>query len=129
MLDSDKVFIDLGDGLKLVAETSTDPQFKEIYVYLANNEGVIIQDLAIVGEQYAYEESNNCLSEVLPLHGKYSVKVYADETTDDWTVDHGIKLYDGVDLCGNSSEGMCNLNPKGKTCLGTYREMCMCTLK
>ena len=96
MSEKKKISIDLGDGRKLVAEAGIDPDYKEVYVYLADSHDVIIQDLAIIGENY--RSANNADPDpdqnVIPIHGEYSVKVYADEQSEDWTFKHNIKLFD-----------------------------------
>jgi hypothetical protein len=80
----DKIAIPLGDGFSLVAEKNMDPDYKEIFLYLRNDkDGIAFQDLAIIGEQYTYEDES-----VKPLHGRYSVKVYADPDNEDWTDEH-----------------------------------------
>lgn len=80
--------IPLDDGYRLVASRNLDPDYKEIFVYLEGPDGLVYQDLAIVGECYEYDNSN-----VRPLHGKYSVKVYSDPADEDYQYDYKIDRY------------------------------------
>ena len=94
-LDMNKIVIPLGDGYSLVAEKNIDTDYKEIFVYLKNEkEGLVHQDLAIVGENYTYdsEEGN-----VVPIHGQYSVKVYGDPDNEDWTTEFSFGRHEEVE--------------------------------
>ena len=87
MLETDRIWITCASGAKLFAEVNPDPAgYKEIFISLLTKEGVR-QDLAIIGERF--DSSPDC--DVIPLAGEYSVKVYSDETSDDWTDEFRIK--------------------------------------
>ena len=85
--EKNRIEITCASGKKLVAEVNPDPTgYKEIFIYLEDSDGVC-QDLAIVGERYKYTP------DVEPIIGEYSVKVYSDETSDDWQEEIVIKEY------------------------------------
>ena len=73
------ISIDLGNGKKLVADACPADEFKEIFIGVEDSNGSY-QDLAVVREQYMYEGNK-----VVPLHDCYSVCIWGDETTDDYT--------------------------------------------
>ena len=79
-----KIVIPLDNGYELVAERNSDTDYKEIFVFL-RKDGVATQDLAIIAEQYSYDEAR-----VVPIHGAYSVKVYSEPDNEDFTYDFGI---------------------------------------
>ena len=82
-MKNNKISISLGDGYSIVAEANIDTDYKEVFVYLKDEEdGCVVQDLAIVGECYHYGDEHG---EVQPLHGMYSVKVYSDPESEDYT--------------------------------------------
>ena len=96
-MDNNKVIIPLGDGFTLVAEKNLDSDYKEIFVYLWNEEeNCCHQDLAVIGENYRYDTG----LKVIPLHGEYSVKVYADPDSEDWQIGHCISrtVYPGEEV-------------------------------
>ena len=73
--------IQIGNGVNLVAEKSTDPSFpKEIYVGLCTDEDVWIQDLAIIRQKYEIRDDEvNYIDEI------FQVLVYADDESEDYT--------------------------------------------
>lgn len=81
--------IALDDGWKLIAEKNPDKDYREIFVYLKDPNNAIWQDLAIVSENYTYDDEGN----TKPINGSYSVKVYTDPETEDWTTDFNIGRY------------------------------------
>ena len=86
-----RIIIPLGDGYSIVAERNHDPDYNELFVFLQAPDGLVHQDLAIIGEKYSYGDEGT-----VPLHGQYSVKVYGDPETEDWTAgfDFGRHIYD-----------------------------------
>ena len=59
MKEENKIAIDLGyDNLQLIVERNLDPGYNEVFVGLERN-GVWVQDLAIVGQQYHYDDDCN----------------------------------------------------------------------
>ena len=84
----DKIKIDLGFAV-LVAEKGIDNNYREIYLSLEDKNGVWLQDLAIVGQQYHYDTNDGI------VHDKgIDVKVYADCCTEDFTEEFGIDVYE-----------------------------------
>ena len=80
-----KLEISLGDGYTLVAEKNIDSDYREIFIYLRNEEdGCAWQDLAIVRENYRLVEEGG-KTKVLPIHGSYSVMVYENPQDEDYT--------------------------------------------
>lgn len=82
--DPSSIHVSLGDGYSIIAEKNMDSDYKEIFVYLKQDDGCVYQDLAIVGEEYEYAENGS----VKPIHDRYSVKVYADSDSEDYTTEH-----------------------------------------
>lgn len=73
------ISIDLGNGKKLVADACPVDDYKEIFIGVEDTDGNY-QDLAVVREQYTYKENK-----VVPIHNRYSVCVWEDETSDGCT--------------------------------------------
>ena len=85
----DKIKIDLGFAT-LVAEKGADNNYREIYLSLEDKNGVWLQDLAIVGQQYHYDTNDGV------VHDKgIDVKVYADCDNEDFTDEFRISIYEG----------------------------------
>ena len=84
MKEENKIAIDLGyDNLQLIVERNLDPGYNEVFVGLERN-GVRVQALAIVGQQYHYDGCN-----VIGENGM-RVLVYADAENEDYT--HEFKI-------------------------------------
>jgi hypothetical protein len=79
--------IDLGFAT-LVAEQGADTNYNEIFIWLEDKNGVFIQDLAIVGQQYHYNEDLDVVQDE-----ELVVRVYADENNDDYTHSFNIRMY------------------------------------
>lgn len=87
----DKIKIDLGFAV-LVAEKGIDNNYREIYLSLEDKNGVWLQDLAIVGQQYHYDTNGGI------VHDKgIDVKVYTDCDNEDSTDEFGISIYEEED--------------------------------
>lgn len=84
----DKIKIDLGFAV-LVAEKGMDNNYREIYLSLEDKNGVWLQDLAIVGQQYHYDEELNVVNDK-----GIDVKIYADSNNEDFTDEFGINIYE-----------------------------------
>ena len=84
----DKIKIDLGFAV-LVAEKGIDNNYREIYLSLEDKNGVWLQDLAIVGQQYHYDEESNVVND-----RGIDVKIYADSNNEDFTDEFGINIYE-----------------------------------
>ena len=84
----DKIKIDLGFSV-LVAEKGIDNNYREIYLSLEDKNGVWLQDIAIVGQQYHYDEELNVVND-----RGIDVKIYADSNNEDFTDEFGINIYE-----------------------------------
>ena len=84
----DKIKIDLGFAV-LVAEKGIDNNYREIYLGLEDKNGVWFQDIAIVGQQYHYDEELNVVND-----RGIDVKIYADSNNEDFTDEFGINIYE-----------------------------------
>ena len=84
----DKIKIDLGFAV-LVAEKGIDNNYREIYLSLEDKNGVWLQDLAIVRQQYHYDEELNVVND-----RGIDVKIYADSNNEDFTDEFGINIYE-----------------------------------
>ena len=84
----DKIKIDLGFAV-LVAEKGIDNNYREIYLSLEDKNGVWLQDLAIVRQQYHYDEELNVVNDK-----GIDVKIYADSNNEDFTDEFGINIYE-----------------------------------
>ena len=84
----DKIKIDLGFAV-LVAEKGIDNNYREIYLGLEDKNGAWVQDLAIVGQQYHYDEELNVVND-----RGIDVKIYADSNNEDFTDEFGINIYE-----------------------------------
>ena len=78
-----KLKLKLGDGYSIVATENPDKPYQEIFIDLEDPDGNFVQGLAVIGEEYTYQDIN-----VLPLHGTYTVKVYVNPEYDDFTEEH-----------------------------------------
>lgn len=77
LLNIGRLEIPVSSGKKLVVESSGDADYKEFYVGLEEN-GVWVQDLAVIGEDYFYGDDK-----LIPVVGMYTVKVYGDSDSED----------------------------------------------
>lgn len=84
----DKIKIDLGFAV-LVAEKGIDNNYREIYLSLEDKNGVWLQDIAIVGQQYHYDEELNVVND-----RGIDIKIYADSNNEDFTDEFGINIYE-----------------------------------
>lgn len=84
----DKIKIDLGFAV-LVAEKGIDNNYREIYLSLEDKNGVQLRDIAIVGQQYHYDEELNVVND-----RGIDVKIYADSNNEDFTDEFGINIYE-----------------------------------
>lgn len=90
--------IELGDGKKIVAEPNWDDMYKELCVWLEDEDGNMIQDLAIIGEDYKYCEDavadgSGYIGYNKPIHDNYYICVYGDENDEDYTQKIRVKAY------------------------------------
>ena len=87
----DKIKIDLGFAT-LVAKKGIDNNYRAIYLGLEDKNGVWLQDIAIVEQQYHYDTNDGI------VHDKgIDVKVYADYDNEDFTDEFGINIYEEED--------------------------------
>jgi len=88
-----KIKLNVTNGKKLVAEINPDPDYKEIFLYLEDEEGAAVQDMVIVGESYSYAGESGSQS-IVPHPGKYAVRVYGDAYDECYTDYFDIREYD-----------------------------------
>lgn len=89
--DRNRIQVDLANGNKLVAECGYDPNYpREIFIGIESEGGVWVQDLAYVSQKYSY-----VTDEIVYDDNNMSVKVYADQYTEDYTHDFTIGIYAG----------------------------------
>lgn len=79
--------IDLGNRT-LVAETGYEKDYKEIYVGLKEKDGTWVQDLAVIGAKYHYDNELHVIQDE-----GISVKVYADKDNEDYTHDFSVDIW------------------------------------
>ena len=76
---TNRIEISLEDGIILVAEQNTDPNYpRELYVGL-EKDGVWVQDIAFVGQSYKYQEGGKSYLDEL------SVLIWQHPEADDYT--------------------------------------------
>ena len=90
-MSENRLCIELSDGFRLCVEKSLDPDFPELYIFLENNDGMCIQDLVVVGEKYDLDRIT--YDRIVPIHGEYDIKVYADENIEDYTNSFRVRRY------------------------------------
>ena len=73
-------------------ESSSNADYKEFYVGLEEN-GVWVQDLAVIGEDYFYGDDK-----LIPVVGLYNVKVYGNSDSEDCTDTFVIDEWKGDEL-------------------------------
>ena len=95
MKNNNRIEINLGGGLKLVAERNPDSNFdREIFIGLEHNGGWM-QDLALVRPEYTWEgEEGNEYGNPKWRNDLFEVLVWADRNKEDWTDSFTIKKYE-----------------------------------
>ena len=91
---ADKIIVPLPNGDKLIAVGEAS-EYREIYVYVEDRDGNMVQDLVIVGNKYTYCEDDSFDVEL--VDDEFYVDVYANETVEDWTDSFSINRYRGED--------------------------------
>lgn len=83
-----EITIDIGNGNKIVAEVyQADSNLpKELVVYIRNKDGVIIQDLCLVRQNYTWKDNG----EVEIDNDNVDCLVWADSDDEDYTHKHVI---------------------------------------
>ena len=81
-----RIVIPIGE-YRLVAEKGADYNYNEIFIWLEDKNGVEIHNVALVGQQYHYDENLNTIQD----NGIF-VKVYADEDIEDYTHQFDINI-------------------------------------
>lgn len=79
-MENNKIIISLSEDENLIFERNTDPGYNEVFVYVERN-GIVWQDLAIIGQNYKYDENMSVHNE----DGVYSIRVFGDENNEDFT--------------------------------------------
>ena len=72
--------VSLHKGLKIVVEQGNEPFDKEVVIYLADNNGDFVQDLARVSPSYYVDDEK-----VLYSAGMMNIRVWSDSDSDDYT--------------------------------------------
>lgn len=72
-------YVDLDNDMRMCAWANEEDGYREIQIHLEKN-GEILQDLAIVGQDYVYKEDKIAL-----IPNRYAVKVYADKDNEAFT--------------------------------------------
>ncbi len=85
--ETNKLEMDLG-FTKLVVEEGMDPDYKEFFISLEDHNGCYIQDIAVIGQDYHYDDDLEVVNE-----DKVRVLVYADEGNEDYTHKFVIEKY------------------------------------
>lgn len=86
-----RIVIKLPNGLKLVAEQNTDPEYQnEFYVGIETQKGVWHQNLAVIRNAYSIDD--NLAVNLEP--DRFEVLVYADKDSEDYTNKLSIDLRD-----------------------------------
>lgn len=75
----DTIEIDLGYAT-LVAEKGYDNDYKEIAVGLKDKNGVWMQDIAVIGGKYHYDENDNVIQDK-----GIDARIYTDAYNEDYT--------------------------------------------
>lgn len=94
-----RIEVDLGYAT-LVAETGYDQNYKEITVGLEGKDGVWLQDLAMIGGKYHYDEKAADPSLEVVQDKGVSVKVWTDKDYDDYTHDFSVDIYESEEILG-----------------------------
>lgn len=90
---SQKIEIEIGGGLKLVAEVNPDPDYeREIFIGITDENDVWLQDLAIVRNAYMYEDTPSGDWAVKWYEGLFDVCVFGNERSEDYTEDYRIPM-------------------------------------
>ena len=76
-----KIEIPMNDGDRLVAEINPNVPFREIFVGIVNKEGVWVQDLACIGQDYEIEDDLS----VKNVDNFYRVRCWTDADSEDMT--------------------------------------------
>ena len=92
LLSIKRIELPVSSGKKLVVESSGDADYKEFYIGL-EEDGVWVQDLAVIGEDYFYGDNK-----LIPVVGMYTVKVYGDSDSEDYTHTFMIDEWKGNEL-------------------------------
>ncbi len=74
----DKLVIKIGNNRNLVASIGYDTSYKEIFVYIEDDNGCEVRDLLVARPSYTYDENTN----VCTIDGKYEVLLKNKENTD-----------------------------------------------
>ena len=91
-MERNRIEISIGNGMKIVAEQNLDSTFdREIYIGIENSKGTWIQDLAIVRQDYKYDD--NAEPELKWIDDKFEVLVYGNPNIEDWTNSFQIGLW------------------------------------
>ena len=93
-MKNNRIEINLGGGLKLIADRNMDSNYdREIFIGI-EKDGVWVQDLALVRPEYTYESSeHNEYGDVKWRNDLFEVLVWGNPYLEDWTNSYQIGLY------------------------------------
>lgn len=72
----------------MVVEKNPDPSFKELFVTLEDKNGNLVQDIAVIGQDYSISSSLDIIQK-----DQIRVLVYGDKDNEDYTDKFVIGLY------------------------------------
>ena len=84
----DKFVIPLSNGCKLIAERNTGEFDKELYVGIESEDGVYLQDLAIIRPTYSFKGE-----EVVFGSDAFEILVFGDSELEDYTDKYTVPLH------------------------------------
>lgn len=92
-MSNTRMEINLGNGLKLVAERNMDSNYdREIFISI-EKDGAWHQDLALVRPEYTYESTDNYeYGDIKWRNDLFEVLVWGNPNNDDWTNSYQIPL-------------------------------------
>lgn len=91
-MEKNCIEINIGNGLKLVAEQNLDNTFnREIYIGIVDGDGSWVQSLAIVRQDYSFDAET---LEPIWKDNMMRMVVWSDPNREEWTSDFRIGLSD-----------------------------------
>ena len=82
-----RIVVPLGSCYNIIAEKGADSNYNEIFIWLEDKNGVCVQDIAIIGQKYHYDENLNVVQDVGIL-----ARLFTDSNNDDYTHQFSIDI-------------------------------------
>ncbi|MDU2109005.1 MAG: hypothetical protein E7G36_00295 [Peptoniphilus rhinitidis] len=79
-----RIEVEIGNGCKMVCIKNEEPFEKDLNIFVADQNGNVVQDLAYVGLDYKFDDD----FKVNYLDDTFSVKVFADSNNEDFNVEY-----------------------------------------